>query len=157
MRITRSARKRVAVEIMRRLNILPTYIRQFQLHDKVGRSENPYGFVYSVKNEEQAVIDQLESDEGITIFAVIHSIVKFDPDPAEEQFDMHTYLFVSDEDVHTFRENITAGRDALDGIIREVQDGGIGLEGYVITSDKQPGEAGYVEVKGIHGGLRRLY
>lgn len=164
MDITREDRKEVAVEILKALNYLPEYIRAFKQNDKVGYSLGP-GFVYYVSDngyttqpQMQEIIEAEEANtkHPHTVYAVIHGKYRVGDGQFSEIMESTDYLYVSNEDVKTFRKNKEKGHPALAGILEKHDEK---KYGYIIRARAVAfeDEVGDIGVRGCNGGLIRTF
>ena len=150
-----NARKDLAAQIMKRLNVLPDYIKAFKKNGLIGCSEEPYGFVYWLNDEQKTHVAAFEAQyEGHTVFAAIHGVWKVGCGDAYDIMDWTAYLYVSDEMVHISEMNVKNGFDALKGILDPVDNdkGDMFITAYV---EGFFDEFGDIWVRPRNGGLHR--
>lgn len=148
---SQESRKVIAVEILKELNYLPSYIRAFRDKGDVFCSEEPYGFAYELNDEQKQYIADMEEQGKRIVYAVIHGVYK---DACEDKSDVTTYLYVSDDEVRIAIQNIRDGNDLLSGILDDLPEPYCGKRAWAFVHGWDD-DIGTVGVHGIAGGLTR--
>lgn len=81
--------KQEALERMRMLKLSDNVIREFEQEGIINMSENG-GFLYWLDSDQQAIVDDFETEHNAIVYHVIHSYTQFG--------EMYALLYVSDDE-----------------------------------------------------------
>ncbi len=88
MLISREEKVQEAVRRMKKMQLFPEVIRQFEKKGLVNCSEPPFGACFWLDDERKAFVKELEEKYGLVVFHAIHN--------KTEIGELYSYLVVSD-------------------------------------------------------------
>lgn len=77
MKISREEKKIEAIKRLRAIGIIPDAIKQFKADDTVMVSENPYGFLYWLNDEQAEVVREFESEYDSLVYLCNYCVTEF--------------------------------------------------------------------------------
>lgn len=82
----------------KKLNLHPNVLKDFK-RGVLNRSENPYGILYWLTEEEQAKVKEIEKEYNIVVYHVIHHFAEFGECYCMLYLDNNEIDFVNDDDM----------------------------------------------------------
>lgn len=68
MKISRSEKKIEAIKRLKAIGIIPDAIKQFEENDTVMVSENPFGFLYTIDDEQAKLVKEFEEEYNALVY-----------------------------------------------------------------------------------------
>ncbi len=119
---------------LKMLNMHPNVLKDFK-RGVLNRSENPYGILYWLTEEEQAKVKEIEQKYNVVVYHVIHHFAEFGECYCMLYLDNNEIDFVNDDDM--LKEGI--------------------VYAYVWNkNDDMCSEFGSIMIKAVNGGVVRI-
>ena len=135
MNIPREAKKVEAIKRLKAMQIIPDAINQFINDDTVMVSENPYGTLYWLNDEQKEFVHDFEEEHDALVYLVVHCRTEFG--------ELYSLFYVSDNEEEWEEDNA----DLADGYAFTYT---------VNTSEPLFSEFGSIAFKPIFGGIKRI-
>ncbi len=135
MKVSREEKKIEAIKRLKAMGVIPDAINQFKESDTVMVSENPYGFLYWLNDEQKKLVSDFESEHNGLVYLVNLCNTEFGK--------LLSLFYVSDykEEWEMDNEDIAEGYAMV----------------YCINLDWPDGsEFGTIAFKSINGGVKRI-
>lgn len=135
MKISRNKKKIEAIKRLKMLDIIPDAIKQFEDDDTVMVSENPYGFLYTLSDEQVRLVREFEDEHSALVYLCNLCTTNFG--------NLFSMFYVSDypEEWSMDNEDIESGYPIVNCINLDVPE----------FSD-----IGSIEIQAINGGVKRI-
>lgn len=135
MNITRENKKIEAIKRLKSMNIIEDAIKQFEESDTVMVSENPYGFLYWLNDDQKELVKEFESEHNGFVYLANLCNTEFGK--------LLSLFYVSDYEEEWEMDNV----DIADGYALV----------YCINLDAPDlSEFGSIAFKSINGGIKRV-
>lgn len=135
MKISRETKKEEAIYRMKLMDIIPDAIKQFKEDDTVMVSENPFGFLYWLNDEQKKLVSEFESEYNGLVYLANLCNTEFGQ--------LLSLFYVSDHKGEWGMDNT----DIADGYAMV----------YCINlDDPYSSEFGSIAFKSINGGIKRV-
>ncbi len=85
----KTKQKQEAIERMKMLKLSDNIIREFEKEGIINMSENG-GFLYWLDSDDQAIVDEFQTEHNALVYHVIHSYTEFG--------ELYALLYVSDDE-----------------------------------------------------------
>lgn len=135
MKISRSEKKIEAIKRLKTIGIIPDAIKQFEDDGIVMVSENPFGFLYTINDEQAELVKEFEDEYNALVYLCNYCETKFGR--------LLSMFYVSDypEEWSMDNEDIEAGYPIVNCVNLDVPE----------FSD-----IGGIAIQSINGGVKRI-
>lgn len=135
MKVTREIKKAEAVDRLRRMEIIEDAIIQFHEDDTVMVSENPFGFLYELNDEQKELVKEFEAEYNGLVYLANYCNTEFG--------ELLSLFYVSDHEEEWGMDN-------------EDIEGGYAMV-YCINLDCPDfSEFGSIAFRPVNGGVKRI-